>query len=93
MFLRDLEKFRKAGLVIHRKVGQHLAVERKTLFLEPADQTAVGQPFGSRSRVDARDPQCAEIALTAAPVAERINERMQQRLVGSPVRAATRGSL
>src|SRR5262249_1978355 len=49
--------------VVHRDVGQHLAVDRDVRLLEAVHQAAVGQAELARTGVDADDPQRAELAL------------------------------
>src|SRR6185437_4813864 len=49
--------------IVHGEIRQHLAVDGDAGFAEAVDQTAVGQPELTRGRVDAHDPQGAELAL------------------------------
>src|SRR5690242_11441374 len=49
--------------VVHGEIRQHLAVDGDAGLAEARDQAAVGQPELARGRVDAHDPQCAELAL------------------------------
>src|SRR6185437_6986034 len=53
--------------------------------LEALDQPVVGDVVGARRRVDARDPQFAELALAGTPVAVRVLQRMQLLLFGFAV--------
>src|SRR6185437_11286909 len=49
--------------VMHGEVRQHLAVDGDAGLAEAVDQAAVGQAELARGRVDAHDPQRAELAL------------------------------
>src|SRR5690348_823461 len=49
--------------VVHGEIRQHLAVDGDAGLVEARDQAAVGQPELARGRVDAHDPQRAELAL------------------------------
>src|SRR5690348_15945778 len=49
--------------VVHGEIRQHLAVDGDAGFVEARDQAAVGQSELARGRVDAHDPQRAELAL------------------------------
>src|SRR5580658_485285 len=78
-FLRD---GRKGGHVMDREVCKHLAIDGETRLVQPVDQRAVGQPAQPRSGVNARDPQCAELALLLAPAAVGILTGLDDRLLG-----------
>src|SRR6185437_9117914 len=49
--------------VVHGEIRQYLAVDGDAGLAETVDQAAVGQPELARGRVDAHDPQGAELAL------------------------------
>src|ERR1700680_154788 len=85
MLLGDLEQVGKARFIVHCELGEHLAVKRQPLFFETTHQTAIGQPFSTCGGVDTRDPERPEVAFSAPAIAEGVNERMQQRLVGGPI--------
>src|SRR5580704_14186171 len=55
--------------VVHGDVGQDLAVELHVRELEAMDELRVGEAVLARGRVDARDPQAAEVALAVAAIA------------------------
>src|SRR4051812_36306974 len=54
---------RKALRLVHGEVGEHLAIDLDAGLLDAIDETAVAQVELARRRVDALDPQCAEVAL------------------------------
>src|SRR5690606_9843652 len=59
----------KARLVVHRQIGQDLAVDLDARGLEAVNHLAVGEAHLARRRIDALNPERAEIALSVAPVA------------------------
>src|SRR5688572_5042016 len=60
---------------VHRHVGEHLSIERHAGGFEAGHELAVRQAMLARGRIDANDPQRAEIAFLAATADERIFER------------------
>jgi len=87
-----LDQLGERGAIGHRQVGQHFAIERHSGVLEAGNESAIRQAVGPRARVDARDPQLAELALALAAVTVSIVERVQQtfaRFFPEPVAAAT----
>src|SRR5215472_1717499 len=70
------------ALVADRQVGQDLAIDLDARLAQAEHEPVVGQAALPRGRVDARDPEPAEVPLALAPVAERVRQRVQQRLVG-----------
>src|SRR5687768_12417467 len=79
---RDL---RERGLVRHREIGQHLAVDVDVRALQPGHEARVGHAQLAHRGVDARDPQRADHALLGAAVAVGILARLHHRLLGHPV--------
>ena len=71
----------EALLVVHRDVGEDLAIDLDLGEREPVHQAAVRQPVRARRGVDARDPQRAELALAHAAVAERVLPRLDDGLL------------
>src|SRR6516164_424103 len=55
--------------VVHRDIGEHLAVDLDAGFVQSVDDATVGESVDTRRRVDARDPERAELALVLPPVA------------------------
>ena len=49
--------------LMHREIGQHLAVDLNTGLAEPVDKSAVGQPVLAAGGVDALDPERTEVSL------------------------------
>src|SRR5665213_1136966 len=81
----DLDQHRERRVVRHRELGKVLAVDLDARRLQPLDQAVVGHVVQPRGRVDALDPQPAEVALARAPVAVAVGRRMQQLLFGLAV--------
>ena len=84
----QLDQPRKGSFVPHGQVRQHLAVQLDIGRLQTRDETAVAQPIGPAGGIDPLHPKAAEIALARPPVAERVQPRVHDLLVGSPVATA-----
>src|SRR5512138_1883991 len=71
--------------VPYREVGEDLPVDLDAALLEPGHQAAVAQAVDACRRIDARDPERAELRLLLAPVAIRVSHgalgRLLRRLV------------
>src|SRR6266699_2254463 len=80
--LGNLHQPGKGTAVAHGQVSQHLAVDLHPGLAKAVHQFVVGQPRLPRGGVDPGDPQLPHLALAAAAVAERVGERVQDRLVG-----------
>src|SRR6202142_609022 len=78
-FLCDCRECRQ---VVHGKVGEHLAVDGQTRFVQPVNHRAIGQPAQPCGGVDARDPQRAELALLLAPSAICVLAGLDDGLLG-----------
>src|SRR5690606_37855261 len=70
-------------LITHSQVGQCLAIQPNLGHLETVHEATVGQPVHPRGRVDARDPQTAEVALLVAAIAIGVPVRLHHGLVGA----------
>src|ERR1700730_8323189 len=81
-FLSNLHQPSKGTAVAHGQVSQHLAVDLHSGLAKAVHQLAVGQTRLPGGGVDACDPELPHLALAAAPVAVRVRERMEHRLVG-----------
>src|SRR5439155_1748520 len=79
--LGNLHQPGKGTAVAHGQVSQHLAVDLHPGLAKAVHQFVVGQPRLPRGGVDPRDPQLPHLALAAAAVAERVGERVKDRLV------------
>src|SRR5947199_6947270 len=79
--LGNLHQPGKGTAVAHGQVSQHLAVDLHSGLAKAVHQLVVGQPRLPRGGVDPRDPKLAHLALAAAAVAERVGERVKDRLV------------
>src|SRR5262245_119494 len=71
-----------------RELRKTLAIQRHPGAPQPADQLGVGESVLTRGRVDADDPQPAEIALLPAPADERVLERGIDRFFGGAIQLA-----
>jgi hypothetical protein len=71
--------------ILHRELGQHLAVDLDPGLVEAVDKSAVGQPVLARGRVDALDPERAERALLTLAVAVLILQRLLDRLLATRI--------
>src|SRR6476659_826408 len=76
------DKLRKRGLVHHRDIPEHLAVDRDGVLLEPVHEHTVRQAVLAHGGVDPRDPQAAEVALLVAAIAIGILPGAHARFVG-----------
>src|SRR4029079_14587889 len=72
----------EARRILHRELGQHLAVDLDPGLVETVYKSAVGQPVLARGRVDALAPERAERALLTLAVAVLILQRLLDRLLG-----------
>src|SRR5919205_1358938 len=75
----------EGGRVVHREVGEHLAVERDVRLSQPGDELVVREPVLARRRVDTHDPDPAEGALAVLPIAIGVDERVVDLLLRVPV--------
>src|SRR6185437_8008937 len=62
-------------------LGEVLPVDLDTGGLEALDEPVVGHAVGASSRVDALDPQRAEVTLARAAIAIRVVERVEHLLL------------
>src|SRR5690606_3579246 len=79
----------EGGDVVHREVGQGLAVELDVGLLQAVHQTAVAQAVLTGRRVDAHDPQAAELALLLLAADVGVLLRLGDRLLGDSENLAT----
>src|SRR5690625_5869857 len=75
-------------LVVHGQVGKHLAVNADHGALEAVDNAAVRQTVFAGSRVDALNPQAAEVALALAAVTVAVLAGLDDSLLGYAKRLA-----
>src|SRR5439155_23678850 len=68
--------------LMHRDVGEHLAVERDAGEVQRVDELAIGQPFRADRGVDALDPQSPEAPLFHLAVAVGMLPGLLDRLAG-----------
>src|SRR6185437_2083507 len=73
------------GLLEHREVGENLAVHLDAGLLQARDELAVREARLTATRVDARDPESAELALLVAAVAVGVLPRAHHRFLGDAV--------
>src|SRR5690606_2099609 len=91
--LRQIGQLAKSGAIMRRQVCQHLAIHLNVRPLQPVDKAAVVQAGLTCGRVDADNPQAAEIALAVAPVAVRIEQGFEHCLVRPAEEATARAKL
>src|SRR3989344_1036197 len=72
----------KSLAVMHRDIGQHLAVDTDLGLLKPVHEPAVAHAALTRGGVDAYDPQRSEVTLADAPVTEGGLRGLVDRLLG-----------
>src|SRR5688572_13218269 len=72
---------RKCGLVAHREIREHLAIDLDVGPLHSGHECAVAQAQFAHRGIDPGDPQPAKIALAIAAVAVRILSRLHHRLL------------
>src|SRR3954468_12223442 len=71
-----------------RQIGEDLAVHLDACLLQTVDEPAVADAVDAAGRVDASDPQLAELALARPAIAVRVLQRVHDLLVGRTVRTA-----
>src|SRR5436190_23082448 len=71
--------------IAHGDVGQDLAVELDAGQLQAVHELAVAEAVLAGGRVDAGDPEAAEVTLAVAPIAVRVGVRLHQRFLGALV--------
>src|SRR5262245_5113253 len=75
--------------VVDRELGQDLAVDLDAGQPQALDETVVRHAVGAGGRVDARDPQLAEVALAVTAVAVGVLHRVEHLLLGLAVEPRT----
>src|SRR3954447_4798275 len=73
------------GRVVDREVGKHLAVELDPGVLEPVHEARVRDAVGTHARVDAGDPEPAELRLAVTAVAVGVDARAGGLFLGEAV--------
>src|ERR1700742_4916655 len=71
---------RKGRQVVHREIGENLAVDSQSRLVYSIDHGRITEPAQTRGRVDARDPQRAELAFLLAPAAISVLAGFDDRL-------------
>jgi hypothetical protein len=66
-------------------VREYLTVDFNTSLGQAVDDTAVAQPINTGSRVDTRDPQCAELTLFLPAIAISVLPGLDDRLFGGAI--------
>ncbi len=79
--------------MVHREVGQHLAVESDLLFGEPADEFRIGQSVGPCAGVDTLDPQAAESPLFVFAIAVCILQTLLDCVFGNSPNVSPRAEV
>ena len=91
--LCDLGNLGEGGGITHSKIGEHLAIDLHPGHCPAVDERAVGHAILTRCRVDADDPQAAEIALADTAVTVGVVQRVHERLMGTFVQPIVRSSV
>src|SRR3954454_9175360 len=81
---RELGERRRVG---RGEIGEDLAVELDAVRLQAGDELVVREPVRARTRVDAHDPEPAEVPLLVLAVTVGVDERVLDLLLGVLVRA------
>src|SRR5579862_6140457 len=81
-------QLREGMLILHSHFRQHLAIDRDRECVESVNKLAVGDAIGAGGGADAKDPEPAEIALLAAPVAKSVTARFIRRFLHGAVEFA-----
>jgi hypothetical protein len=81
------DDLRECSFIEHGQVGQHLAINLDRSLLQTVHEHAVWQAMLTCSRIDTRDPQCAELALPLAAVTIGILPRLHHRFFGDAIDA------
>src|SRR5690606_23572696 len=68
--------------LVHREIGEHLAVELDAGALQPVHELRIGEALGADAGIDALDPQAAKAALLHLAVAIGILAGLLDRLAG-----------
>src|SRR4051794_3917523 len=83
--LGDLGDRGKPGRIVHREIREDLAIDGDLRLGETGDQPGVRQADRASRRIDADDPQRAEVALAALTIARGVIERALDGLVRTAV--------
>src|SRR6478672_1176675 len=87
--LGGLDERVERGDVVDGQVGEDLAVHLDAGQVQSLDEPVVGHALGAGGRVDALDPQLAEVALVLAPVVVAVDQRVGDLLLRLAVEART----
>src|SRR5215217_2700630 len=68
----ELGKASEALRIAHGHVGEHLAVELDACLLEAVHELRVAEALEAGRRIDAHDPEPAEVPLAGPPVGVRV---------------------
>src|SRR5690606_7727180 len=79
--LRRLDEASERRRVVHRQIGENLAVDLDARRLEAAHELAVGGVVGSRGGVDPHDPEPTEVALARLAVPAGVVDRPPARFL------------
>src|SRR5262249_29652905 len=85
--LGGLDQRCEGGRVVDGQVGEDLAADLDAGEVEALDEPVVGHPVGASRRVDALDPELAEVALARLAVAVAVDQRVGDLLLGLAVEA------
>ena len=86
--LGRIHQFAKQLLPFNRKCGQLLTVQIDPGLFQARDKAAVVHVVFAHERIDARDPQCAEVTLLLLAIAIGVGQPLFERIAGLPVKFA-----
>src|SRR3954447_4305994 len=75
-FFRACHKGKKAWTIVHRNFGEHFAIQIDARAFQSADKFAVGNIGAAACRIDAHNPQRAEIALLQSTPDEAVAQSL-----------------
>jgi len=79
----------ESSRIMNSNIGQHLAVQVDLGSFQSVNKSAVGQAMQTSRRINARNPQSTELALTLATVTISILTGFDYSLFGGTVKLAT----
>jgi hypothetical protein len=90
---RQLGQFGECGRISNSHIRQYLTINYNAGLLKAMHELTIGQSIHARCRVDSRNPQPPKITLAIPAIPMRVPQRLQHRLIGTPVQGAFRPAL
>ena len=69
--------------VVDSEVGEHLTVDLDTGLVESTHELRIAQAFEASRSVDTLNPECAEVALLVATIAEGVGQTFLPSILGN----------